>query len=328
MNTETTTPITLQDAIKFFADYANAHAFMVQIRWPGGQVCCPTCGGARVRYIRTRRQWECRESHPKRRFSLKTGTIMEESPIALEKWLAALWLEVNCKNSISSYEIHRDLGVTQKTAWFMLHRIRFALHVGSFDAKLAGQIEADETLVGGRAINMHKEKREKRVGGKTGGNHMTCVMGLLERHGPKKHSTVRTAVLDNRQKETLHAIIHKNVEPGSAVFTDALKAYDGLNPTFVHQFIDHAEKYVEGIVHTNGLENYWSLFKRCIKGTHVSVSPFHLAAYADSEGFRFNNRKTNDGQRFLGVANSITGKRLTYKALIGASEDHTTTASN
>jgi transposase-like protein len=323
MKDASNTPKTLQDAIKHFANYDNAHAFMVQIRWPSGEVCCPNCGSLRVRYIRTRRQWECREIHPKRRFTLKTGTIMEQSPIPLETWLAALWLEVNCKNSISSWEAHRDLGVTQKTAWFMLHRIRHALHVGSFDAKLQGVIEADETFVGGRAINMHKAKRKAKVHGATGGATMTPVMGLLARHDGKKHSTVRAEVLADRKMQTIHAVIHKNVQPGSQIYTDALGSYNGLEPTFARQFIDHAEKYVEGAVHTNGLENFWSLFKRCVKGTHVSIDPTHLAAYVDSEAFRFNNRKVDDGARFVGVAKMISGKRLTYKALLGASEEYT-----
>jgi transposase-like protein len=151
---------------------------------------------------------------------------------------------------------------------------------------------------------------------------MTPVMGLLNRHDGKKHSTVRTEVLASRRQQELHDVIHKNVEPGSQIYTDALMAYRSLSPTFVHQFIDHAEKYVEGAVHTNGLENFWALFKRCIKGTHVSIEPFHLAAYGDSEAFRFNNRETTDGSRFLGALRSVEGKRLTYKALTGALEDH------
>jgi transposase-like protein len=319
MNSEQCEPKTLLEAIKFFGVYENAHNFIVQIRWQGGAVCCPNCGSTRVRYIQTRKQWECREQHPKRRFSLKTGTIMEDSPLPLEKWLAALWVEVNCKNSISSYEVHRDLGVTQKSAWFMLHRIRHAMHVGSFDKKLCGVVEADETLVGGLAKNMHKRKRLERVHGMTGGTHMTPVMGLLERHNGKKHSTVRTAVIPNRQKETLHAVIHKNVEPGSQIVTDSLSAYRGIDANFVHDFVDHAEAYVKDkVIHTNGLENFWSLFKRCIKGTHVSVSPCHLFRYVDSEAFRFNGRDGDDRSRFLAVANSISGKRLTYKALIAS----------
>ena len=246
---------------------------------------------------------------------------MEDSPLGLDKWAIAFWLEVNAKNSISSYEIHRAIGITQKSAWFMLHRIRFALKQGSFE-KIGGNgktVEADETFVGGRAINMHKKLREAKIKG-TGGANMTAVMGLLERHDGKKHSTVRASVLADRKKNTLQEVIHKNVEPGSNIYTDALLSYNGLNPTFVHEFIDHAEAYARGAVHTNGLENFWALFKRCIKGTHVSIEPAHLEAYVDSEAFRFNNREVKDADRFLMAAGGYHGKRLTYKALIGAPE--------
>jgi transposase-like protein len=227
---------------------------------------------------------------------------------------------VNAKNSISSYELHRDLGITQKSAWFMLHRVRHALHVGSFDKKLCGVIEADETFIGGLAKNMHRERRRRVITG-GGGVNKTPVMGLLERHDGKKHSTVRAEVVQNVQRETLHPIIHKNVEPGSTVYTDAAHAYRQLNPVYFHDFVDHVEAYVRGAVHTNGLENFWSLFKRCIKGTHVSVEPFHLGAYVDSEAFRFNHREVKDGDRFVKAMRSLHGKRLTYKALIGALED-------
>jgi len=317
MNTGIKGPKTLIEAVEYFSNPDNAHAFMLTIRWPGGEVCCPNCGSVRVRYIQTRRQWECRESHPKKRFSLKTGTIMEESPLPLKKWLACLWMEVNCKNSISSYEIARDLGVTQKTGWFMLHRIRFALKEGSFD-KLGGNgavVEADETGIGGKATNMHKDKRAAAIQG-GGLSTKTIVLGLLERHGRHNPiSQVRTQVVPDVKRNTLHDVIHKNVEAGSHVVTDSWNAYRELHPDYIHGWVNHMERYVDGIVHTNGLENFWSLFKRCIKGTHVSVEPFHLAAYADSEAFRFNYRDVKDGDRFKLGMKGINGKRLTYKEL-------------
>jgi transposase-like protein len=256
---------------------------------------------------------------------------MEDSPLTLSKWAVAFWLEVNAKNSISSYEIHRALGITQKSAWFMLHRIRLALKQGSFDSKLGGgdvAVEADETMVGGKAANMHKHVRDRKVGRTRGGAHMTSVMGLLERHSAKKHSTVRAKVIPNRQKETLHAMVNEHVEPGSKLYTDALKNYRELAAIFQHEFIDHAETYVRGAVHTNGLENFWSLFKRCVKGTHVSIEPFHLEAYVDSEAFRFNNRQVKDGDRFLMAVGGAAGKRLTYKALIGENYSELYTASD
>lgn len=318
MNAEA--PKTLMQAIQYFSVYQNAHNFMVQIRWGGGPVCCPNCGSTRVRYISTRRQWECREQHPKKRFSLKTGTVMEDSPIALEKWLAALWMEVNCKNSISSWELHRAIGVTQKTAWFLLHRLRHALHIGSFDKKLCGAVEADETFVGGKGQNMHLWKRREK-GIRAGITGKACVVGCLKRGGE-----VRAEVVEGRKSTDIHAVIRKHVEPGTQLYTDDLSAYRALSPEYLHGFVNHAIKYVDGHIHTNGLENFWSLFKRCIKGTHVSIEPFHLQAYLDSEMFRFNNRDLKDGGRFSTSAPGMVGRRLTYKALIGASEDDTTSA--
>jgi transposase-like protein len=318
MKAEIKNPKTLTEAVVYFANPDTSLNYMVAIRWPRG-VACPHCGSTAVHFLANQRRWKCSANHPKRQFSAKVGTIFEDSPLPLEKWLVVVWLEVNAKNSISSYEVARALGITQKSAWFMLHRVRFALKQGSFE-KMGGNgsvIEADETLVGGLAKNMHKKQREQKVHGLTGGTHMTPVMGLLERHGGKKHSTVRATVVPNRQKETLHAVIHKNVEPGAQIFTDALLGYRGIESTFAHEFVDHAEAYVKGAVHTNGLENFWALFKRCIKGTHVSIEPFHLAAYVDSEAFRFNHRKVDDGGRFATAMPGVVGKRLTYKQLIG-----------
>jgi transposase-like protein len=312
-------PKTLMEAVKHFADPTTTLQYFVNVRWPDG-VTCPHCGSDKVSFLANQHRWQCHTKHPKRQFSAKVGTIFEESPLPLEKWLVAVWLEVNAKNSISSCELARALGITQKSAWFMLHRVRFALHVGSFDSKLNGVVEADETMVGGLAANMHKKVRERKVGRNRGGTHMTNVMGLLQRHDGKKHSTVRTAVLPNRKKGSLHAVIHQNVERGTTLYTDALKNYrdPAIAAAFQHDFVDHAEAYVKDkVIHTNGLENFWALFKRCIKGTHVSVEPFHLAAYVDSEAFRFNNREVKDGTRFAIAMPGVIGKRLTYKQLIG-----------
>jgi len=259
-----------------------------------------------------------RNCSTKRQFSAKVGTIFEESPLPLEQWLVAVWLEVNAKNSISSYELHRALGITQKSAWFMLHRVRLALQSGSF-SKMGGSggvIEADETYVGGLARNMHKHKRTKAITGR-GGSNKTAVMGLLERHAEKGKSKVRTAIIQNTGKRAIQNVITENVEPGTSIYTDAFGSYRSLKDDYIHAFIDHAEKYVDGRVHTNGLENFWSLFKRCIKGTHVSIEPFHLTRYVDAEAFRFNNRDIKDGGRFTLALQGVSGKRLTYDSLIG-----------
>jgi transposase-like protein len=245
-------PKTLQQAILYFADFGRCRAFMMDLRWPDGKVSCPQCNSDHVVYLEKPRVWKCYGKHLRPKFSLKTGTIFEDSPLGLDKWLAAVWFIVNCKNGVSSYELHRALGVTQKTAWFMGHRIRLALHAGSFD-KLTGDVEADETFIGGKARNMHVAQRKRRITG-TGGKDKTAVMGILERGGK-----VRTVVVENRKKKALQAEVHKHVEAGSALYTDALLSYEGLEGRYAHQVIDHAVKYVDGQIHTNGMENYWSL---------------------------------------------------------------------
>jgi transposase-like protein len=281
-------------------------------RWPDG-VKCPTCGSDRVSYFKSRRIWECKIKHPLRQFSVKVGTVFEDSPISLSKWFTAAWLIANCKNGISSHEMARDLGVTQKTAWFMDHRIRLAMQTGTFE-KVAGTWEADESFIGGLARNMHKDKKAKITG--TGGAGKEIVMGLLDREAGK----VRVKHVQDRQRHTLQKEIRDNIEEGSEIFTDAWIGYEGLDREFVHGFVDHAERYVNGKIHTNGLENFWSLLKRGLKGTYVSVEPFHLFRYLDEQAYRYNNRKANDAARFIGVMNGVTGKRVTYQKLIGKEE--------
>ena len=305
---------TLQQAIIHFKDFENCKTVMVQLRWPDGVVTCPRCGSEKVTYLAKSRVWKCYAKHERPTFSLKTGTIFEDSPISLDKWLPALWLLVNCKNGISSCEMAKDFGVTQKTAWFMNHRLRYALKNGGFNL-LSGEVEADETFIGGKARNMHASKRARRITG-TGPVDKTAVMGILERGGE-----IRTIVVDNRKKRTLHAEVKKHVEAGSALYTDALLSYDGLTAHYAHQVIDHAIAYVDGKIHTNGLENFWSLLKRGIGGTYVSVEPFHLFRYLDEQTFRYNNRKDmNDAGRFKLALSQIVGKRLTYKHLTGNDE--------
>jgi transposase-like protein len=305
-------PETLIEAVRQFSDLDYATAFFANIRWANG-VCCPRCGSTNVLHMPKNRLWECREKHAKKQFSVKVGTIFEDCKLTIDKCLIAVWLEVNAKNSISSYEVHRHLGVTQKTAWFLQQRIRLAMQQGSFSKPMSGTVEADETFIGGKARNMHKGKRLAKGRGAVG---KAVVMGLLDRHSGKT-SKVRAFVVDNTKRKTIDPIIRQHVEAGSNVYTDSLASYVGLSPDFAHDFVNHAETYVRGAVHTNGLENFWSLFKRCIKGTHVSVEPYHLFRYVDSEAFRFNHRETTDGVRFIEVLRGVEGKRLTYKALIG-----------
>ena len=301
---------TLQQAIIHFSDFENCKRVMMKLRWPDGVVKCPHCGSERVTYLAKNRVWKCYTGHPQPKFSLKTGTIFEDSPLGLDKWLSALWLVVNCKNGISSCESARDLGVTQKTAWFMNHRLRFALTDGGCGL-LSGEVEADETFIGGKARNMHADKRAMKITG-TGGKDKTMVTGILERGGE-----VRTTVVSSRKKKSLQAEVRKHVEAGSAIYTDALKSYEGLDE-FQHQLVDHAIQYVDGKVHTNGMENFWSLLKRGLNGTNVSVEPFHLFRYLDEQSFRYHNRKEmDDCERFTLALSQITGKRLTYEHLTG-----------
>lgn len=281
---------------------------------------CPHCGSKEVRFLATRRLWECKSKHAKRQFSVKVNTIFEDSPISLDKWLLAVWMIANCKNGVSSYEIHRAIGVTQKSTWFMMHRIRLALDLGTFH-KLGGgpnnEVEVDETFVGGKLRNMHKDK--KAIYNNTRGAFgKTIVMGLLDR-GRKE---VRAKVVVDTKRDTLQPQVHKEVKHGSTVYTDEAVAYEGLSYKYVHDVINHMEKYVNGRVHTNGIENFWSLLKRGIGGTYVAVEPFHLSRYVDEQVFRYNNRATadnpmNDFDRFSLAVSNIVGKRITYAELTG-----------
>jgi transposase-like protein len=258
-----------------------------------------------------RRLWQCNNKACRKQFTIKTGSVMEDSPIGLDKWLPAIWMIVNAKNGVSSCEIARALGITQKSAWFLLHRIRLAMQAKSFE-KLSGHVEIDETFIGGKARFMHASKRKKV--GDTGFVGKVAVMGLLERHGGE----VRCHIVPNTRRKSLEPIIQRHVEAGSNVYSDNLPSYRSLDEAeYIHKVIDHAERYVDGNVHTNGIENFWSLLKRMLKGTYVSVEPFHLFRYLDEECFRFNKRTGNDLYRFLEVAKSLTGRRLEYKQLIG-----------
>ncbi len=312
-----TEPQTLVEAVLHFADPEVTHNTMVDLRWPNG-VCCPTCGRADVRFIATRRIWECKEKHPKKQFSSKVGTIFEDSPLGLDKWFVAIWQIANCKNGVSSYELHRALGVTQKTAWFMLHRIRLAMQTGSF-IKSGGEFEADETFIGGKAKNMSKTRRAKSIPG-SGVAGKEVVMGVLRRGTEEQPSQVAAEHIKNRKKSNIQAAVRAVAEPGSTIYTDALKSYDGLSKDYIREFVDHAVEYVRENVHTNGMENFWSLFKRALKGTYVAVEPFHLDAYVKEQTFRFNQRKKNDGSRFREVLGAVSGKRVTYKELISHGE--------
>lgn len=303
-------PATLQQAILFFSEYENCKRFMVELRWPNG-VRCPLCGSDKVTYLENARLWKCYQKHDRPKFSLKTGTVFEDSPLGLDKWLPVMWMLVNCKNGVSSYEVHRGINVTQKTAWFMLHRCRLAMQeIGG--GKIGGEVEADETFIGGKARNMHKEVRARKITC-PGPEGKAIVAAVLERGGK-----VRAKVVDKRRKPQIEALVRENVEQGAALYTDELKSYADLGGDYLHQTVNHAEQYVNEHVHTNGMENFWSLLKRGLNGTYVSVEPYHLFRYVDEQVFRFNNRKSmDDAGRFTVAMSQIVGRRLTYKQLIG-----------
>jgi transposase-like protein len=313
-------PKSLQDAILYFSKPANCLEYLVARRWPDG-VICPRCHSKNVIFLEKYNRWHCREKHDAPQFTLKTGTIFEDSPISLDKWLTAMWMIVNCKNGVSSWEIHRSIKVTQKTAWFMLHRIRLSLQdqCGGKLGGPGGTIEADETFIGGKARNMHRSKRERisRGGGMQGGSGKAVVMGILERGGK-----VKAKVISDRKHNITEKIVRELVEPGTEVHTDEFPGYYNLKDGYVHKIVNHLEGYVKENVHTNGIENFWSCLKRGLSGTYVSVEPFHLFRYVDEQAFRFNNRATrdnplNDSDRFDAAVRQIVGKRLTYSELTG-----------
>ena len=301
-------PKTLLEAIRYFSDLDVATDFVAKMKWEDGPVC-DRCGSVESYHLAKRRVWKCKGCG--RQYSVKVGTIFEDSPLGLDKWLPAVWLIANSKNGVSSHELGRALGVTQKSAWFMLHRIRLAMATGTFE-KLSGIAEVDETFVGGKATNMHAKQRTEKITG-TGGTDKTIVVGVLERGGE-----VRAEVVPDRKAGTLMDFINENVEPNSTVYTDSHQGYAPVRWNFEHGMTDHSlGEYVNGAIHTNGIENFWSLLKRSIAGTYLSIAPKHLIAYVDERAFAFNNRKTSDFDRFSTVLTQVAGRRLTYAELTG-----------
>jgi transposase-like protein len=308
----------LKDAITYFSDPIRCREYMVAHRWPDG-VECPRCGSRDVLFLEKYNRWHCRAKHDAPQFTLKTGTVMEDSPIGLDKWLPAFWLLANCKNGISSYELHRAIGVTQKTAWFMLQRIRLAME-GGISGKLGGPdgtVEVDEAFMGPKPNRMHKERRLKLKKALYAGSKAT-VMGMLDRESRQ----VRAKLIPNVRREVLQSEILNEIQPGSKVYTDGWAGYDGMAKEYVHETVNHMKEYVRGEVHTQGIENFWSLLRRSLSGTYIAVEPFHLDRYLAEQVFRYNNRATKDNpltdaDRFTLAVSQIVGKRLTYAELTG-----------
>ena len=311
MSTTTDHPTTLLEAVRHFTNLDVCHEHMVQVKWASGPITCPKCGGTHVGEIKSRRMFQCKAKDCRKQFSTKVGTIFEDSPLGLDKWFVAVWCIANAKNGISSHEIGRALGVTQKTGWFMLHRIRLAMQAGTF-RKLSGEVEVDETGIGGKARNMHAAARRKRITG-TGMINKVIVQGLLQRGGQ-----VVCGVVKNTRRATLDPNVRQHVEPGTTIYTDSIPSYRKLRDEYIHKVIDHAVSYVEGVVHTNGIENFWSLLKRSLNGTYISVREWHLFRYLDEQAFRFNERKGSDYKRFCSAMKNTIGRRVEYASLIGS----------
>lgn len=324
MDANTNQPKTLQDAMRHFTDEQVCIDTVAKMRWPDGPVC-PSCEHKEHYYLKTQKRWKCKECG--KQFSVKLGTIFEDSPISLDKWLIALWMLVNCRNGVSSYEISRDLGITQKSAWFVLQRLRLALRTGSV-TKLGGygsEVESDETFVGGKAKNMSASRRAMFKTARdssmddAGIVNKTAVWGVLDRQQRK----VRATVVKKVNREALQTAVLDQVAHGSRIFTDEAKVYRSLPKGYIHEFVNHMERYVDGRVHTNGMENFWSLLKRGLNGTYVAVEPFHLFRYLDEQMFRYNNRKDEkrrplkDADRFNLALSQIAGKRLTFAEVTG-----------
>lgn len=309
-------PTSLLEAVEYFKTPGNCWEYMVPRRWSDGVVKCPTCGTDRVTFSEKHNRWQCAVHHDRRQFTLKTGTIMEDSPIGLDKWLPAIWLLSANRNGISSWELHRALGVTQKTAWFMLQRVRLAMQDECHGGKLGGEVEVDETFIGGKARNMHADRKARaQMDGRNTGNK-AVVLGILQRGGK-----VRATVTSDRKKKTIQPFVKENVQKGSDIHSDE-HAETWRMDEYTHNIVNHLETYVNGNIHTNGIENFWSLLKRGIGGTYVSVEPFHLFRYVDEQAFRYNNRlPLSDAERFSYLVRKVVGKRLTYAQLIGKADE-------
>jgi transposase-like protein len=313
-------PNTLTEAIRYYSDAQTCINAVAALRWQDGSPVCPKCGATQENrnhyWLANQKRWKCYSC--RKQFSVKVGTIFEDSPLSLDIWMIALWMLCNCKNCVSSYEIGRATGIAQKSAWFVLQRLRFvlkdvrAIQLGN-DSE--NPVEVDETWIGGKPKNMHMSKRLAKKTAANGYDQKATVMGMLER-GTRQ---VRATVIPNAKRETLQKQILERVGFGSTVYTDGWVGYDGLKGAqFVHETVNHMNEYVRGSVHTQGIENFWSCLKRTLSGTYVAVEQFHLDRYLDEQMFRFNNRiGMNDGDRFTKALAQVAGKRLTWVELTG-----------
>jgi transposase-like protein len=309
-------PRTLQEAVKHFSDEQVCIDAVAEMRWPDGKPACAWCGSENNYWLSVQKRWKCKACT--KQFSVKRGTVFTDSPLGLDKWLVAMWMLANCRNGVSSYEIARTIGITQKSAWHMMHRIREAM-TPIAPNKLGGDgtaVECDETYIGGKFRNKHARVKAKynEYGGPS--ENKTMVMGAVDREAGQ----VRAEIIPVNNRTVMDAMVRRNVKFGSTVYTDKHFGYDGLRTRYVHETVNHIEEYVRGAVHTNGIENFWSLLKRGIGGTYISVEPEHLARYVNEQVFRYNHRrrgavKMQDAERFKAVLRDVVMRKLTYAEL-------------
>lgn len=298
----------LLQVLDYFKEEKTCIDYLAQQRW-GNEPSCPHCGNVGA-YI-TNRGYKCKAKECGKKFTVITGTTFENTKISLRTWFAAMYLCTAHKKGISSLQLSRDLNITQKTAWFLLHRVREMLTIHN-DEQLTGTVEVDETYVGGKKANKHKKVRAALKEGR-GMVNKTPIIAMLQRDG-----RIVTAVSTIANGETLKPFIYKHVAAGSTVYTDGFGAYNGLDKTYKHEIVRHdANEYVrEGNIHTNSIEGFWSQLKRGIIGIYHQVSPKHLHRYAHEFGYRYNTRKVTDIVRFDETVKLCNNKRLTYAQLI------------
>lgn len=298
--------IGIGELIKTFSSELSCIKHLANLRW-NGKPKCPYCKHDKVYVFTSGKKFKCASC--RKIFSVRVGTIFEDSKISLKKWFIAIYLEANHKKGISSHQLHRDVGVTQKTAWFMLHRIREAIRTKTF-TKLSGIVEIDETFIGGKFGNMHRSIREK-FNGKFYSANKTTILGLLQRNG-----NVLAIPIPKASKKFIVPLVHNNIEQQSILYTDGGSSYVHINPVYKqHSVIHKMEECVRGDVHTNSMEGFWSQLKRGIIGIYHHISPKHLSRYCDEFTFRYNTRKINNRERF-NLALQMSNGGLTYKNLI------------